>query len=176
MNDFKENIDFYIEQYDLEKQIFLIGEKVFKRGWLSKEEFLTFCLWKSRRPKKWYNLNSENEIESLTRKSFSEKDEIKKITFLTELKGVSIPTASAILSIVNPKLYPIIDERCIQSLNKLGIITWETINNKNWLDYLKIIRNLGTENNRTAREIEKGLFAFNRIKLDKQYKNLYKNG
>ena len=173
MTDFKENIDFYIEQYDLEKQIFIIGEKVFKRGWLTKEEFLTFCLWKSRRPKKWYYLNTEKEIERITKLSFSEKDEIKKITLLTELKGVSIPTASAILSIVNPELYPIIDERCIQSLKKLNVISWETINNKNWLDYLKIIRKLAVNNNKTAREIEKGLFAFNRIKLDKEYKNLY---
>jgi thermostable 8-oxoguanine DNA glycosylase len=176
MQKFKQNIDFYIEQYDLEKQIFLIGKKVFKRGWLNKEEFLTFCLWKSRRPKKWYNLNSEQDIERLTKLSFSEKDEIKKITFLTELKGVSIPTASAILSIINPELYPIIDERCIQSLNKLGAINWTIINNKNWLNYLEIIRKLGKENNKPAREIEKGLFAYNRINLDKQYKNLYKNG
>jgi hypothetical protein len=42
------------------------------------------------------------------------------------------------------------------------------------LNYLEIIRKLGKENNKPAREIEKGLFAYNRINLDKEYTNLYK--
>lgn len=93
---------------------------------------------------------------------------------LTKLHGVRIPTASAILSITDPNRYPIIDERCIQSLNDLGIIQWESITKNNWLRYLRIIRDLGKQHKKNAREIEKGLFAYNRIKLDKQYLNLYK--
>lgn len=170
---FIENIDFYIDQYDVEKQIFLTGEIVHKRGWLTKEEFLKFCLWKSRRPKKWYNLNTAEEIKTKTQAAFNEEDERKKIICLTDLKGVNIPTASAILSIVNPKSYPIIDVRCIQSLTELNLISWKTTTIKNWLEYLKIIRALAESNNKTAREIEKALFSYNRMNLDEQYRNLY---
>ncbi|MEJ1221742.1 hypothetical protein [Sediminicola sp. 1XM1-17] len=111
---------------------------------------------------------------SQTKLAFSEKDELKKIKILKELKGVQIPTASAILSAVNPEIYPIIDERCLQSLTDLGMIKWKTITENNWIEYLNIIRVLSRENNKTAREIEKGLFAYNRINLDKEYTNLYK--
>ena len=151
-----------------------MGKEVNKRGWLEKSEFLTICLWKSRRPKRLYDLNSEKEIVSKSKSSFKEKDELKKIKILTELKGVQIPTASAILSVVNPDVYPIIDERCIQSLTDLGIIEWKTITENNWIEYLNIIRSLSKEKNKTAREIEKGLFAYNRINLDREYINLYK--
>lgn len=174
MNAFTKNLEYYIDQYDLEKQIFQMGKGVNKRGWLEKSEFLTICLWKSRRPKRLYDLNSEKEIVSKSKLSFREKDELKKIKILTELKGVRIPTASAILAVVNPDIYPIIDERCIQSLTDLGIINWKTITENNWIEYLNIIRHLSKEKNKTAREIEKGLFAYNRINLDKEYINLYK--
>ena len=103
-----------------------------------------------------------------------ENDEKSKIKYLIELKGVNIPTASAILSVINPDKYPIIDERCIQSLNSLGIIKWDKITLDNWINYLIVIRDLGEQFHKSAREIEKGLFAFNRIKLDSEYKNLYK--
>jgi len=173
MKKFTQKLEFYIDQYDLEKQIFQMGEKITERGWLTKNEFLTICLWKSRRPKKRYNLNSESEIIQSTKLAFREDYELKKIKILTELKGVRIPTASAILSVVNPTHYPIIDERCIQSLRNLEMINWKTITEKNWIEYLEIIRELAIKNNRSAREIEKGLFAYNRINLDKEYTNLY---
>jgi len=174
MKKFTQRLEFYIDQYDLEKQIFQMGEKILQRGWLTKNEFLTICLWKSRRPKKRYNLNSESEIIQITKSALNEDDELKKIRILSKLNGVLIPTASAILSVVNPKSYPIIDERCIQSLRNLEVINWKTITEKNWIEYLDIIRKLAIKNNYTAREIEKGLFAFNRINLDKEYINLYK--
>lgn len=174
MNDFEKNINYYIDQYELEKQLYKKGHEYLKRGWLEKSEFLTICLWKSRRPKNLYSLNSENEIKTATRLSFAEKDEIHKVEHLTKLHGVRIPTASAILSVTNPKKYPIIDERCIQSLNDLGIIKWKRITESNWLKYLEVVRELGATYNKTARDIEKGLFAYNRIKLDNQYRNLYK--
>lgn len=174
MKDFSQNIEHYIDQYDLEKAIFQMGEKILNRGWLNKDEFLTICLWKSRRPKQLYYLNSSEEIINKTKLCFKEGDELKKIQILIGLKGVRIPTASAILSVTNHVDYPIIDERCIQSLKYLGQIRWTTITENNWLEYLKIIRNLAKENGKSAREIEKGLFAYNRIQLDKEYKNLYK--
>lgn len=174
MNAFTENLEYYIDQYELEKQIFQMGKEVKKRGWLEKSEFLSICLWKSRRPKRLYDLNSNEEIIARSKLSFDEKDELKRIKILTELKGVQIPTASAILSVVNPEIYPIIDVRCIQSLKNLGIINWKTITERNWIEYLNIIRDCSKEKNKTAREIEKALFAYNRINLDKEYTNLYK--
>jgi hypothetical protein len=171
--EFKENISFYIENFNIEAQLFKKGVEIKERGYLTKTEFLNICLWKSRRPKNLYKQNSETEIENSTKLALAENDELLKINHLTKLNGVLIPTASAILSIVNPQDYPIIDIRCVNSLKELKVIDWETINSKNWLIYLDVIRRLSKELNLTCREVEKGLFAYNRIKLDLEYKNLY---
>jgi len=174
MKNFEENLENYIELFDIEKQLFKNGEIWKQKGYLEKSEFLQICLWKSRRPKKFYEQNSEKEIIKITNQTFQETSEIIKIELLTKLKGVSIPTASAILSVTDPKNYPIIDIRCVETLQDLKLITWENISVKNWIEYLKIVRNLSNKHNKNAREIEKGLFAYNRIKLDKINQNLYR--
>lgn len=174
MNEFEKNIEYYIEHYDIEKNLFLNGIEWRKKGWLEKSEFLEICLWKSRRPKRFYEQNNAVEIKEVTLKAFAEKDERIKIELLTNLKGVSIPTASAILCVTNSNDYPIIDIRCVESLFDLKLISWKNINSISWVEYLKIIRELAIKHHKTARELEKGLFAFNRIKLDKEYRNLYK--
>jgi hypothetical protein len=176
MKYFEENIEKFIDQYDWEKQLFINGIEWRKKGWLSKIEFLEICLWKSRRPKGLYEQNSESEIETITKSAFAQTDELAKINTLTTLIGVSIPTASAILCVTNSMLYPIIDVRCVETLKDLKIISWDYINSKNWIEYLNIVRAIAKKHNKSAREVEKGLFAYNRIKLDKQYKNLYKYG
>lgn len=174
MNDFEVNIENYIDYYDNERHLFFNGIEWIKKGWLNKSEFLEICLWKSRRPKRLYEQNSDYDIKEFTRKAFLESDEKNKIDILVNLRGVSVPTASAILSVTNSVKYPIIDVRCVQTLNDIKYITWRNINSSNWVKYLVIIRELATKHNKTAREVEKGLFAYNKLKLDKQYRNLYK--
>ena len=120
MKNFEENLENYIELFDIEKQLFKNGEIWKQKGYLEKSEFLQICLWKSRRPKKFYEQNSEKEIIKITNQTFQETSEIIKIELLTKLKGVSIPTASAILSVTDPKNYPIIDIRCVETLQDLN--------------------------------------------------------
>lgn len=169
---FLENLESYIESYDIEKLLYKKGKDIKLRGWLTKEEFLQICLWKSRRPKKWYILNDTQSIKKLTKKSLACEDEVMKISFLTELKGVSIPTASAILSVIDPSKYPIIDIRCMKTMVALGLMKDEGISIKSWCVYLKEVRKLAKQNKKAPREIEKGLFAYNQTMLDKDYKNL----
>jgi hypothetical protein len=173
MNEFEKRIDFYIQNFDTEKLLYKKGHLWAKKGWLSKNEFLAICLWKSRRPKNLYKKNSNSAIKSITKKAFIQKDEAKKMKLLTKLSGVEVPTASAILSVTNPKSYPVIDIRCVESLRELNLISWKNISVTSWVKYLDVIRNISKAKKKTAREVEKGLFAFNRLKLDKELINLY---
>ena len=79
MNKFETNLNYYIELFDIEKNLFDNGIKWLEKGFLNKSEFLQICLWKSRRPKKLYNQNSEDFIKDVTTKAFFEKDELKKM-------------------------------------------------------------------------------------------------
>lgn len=165
----------YLDLYNQEEFLFnIIGPAIRKRGFMKFDEFYQICMWKSARQKPKY-LQNKKIIESISKEAFTDKDEVTKIKKLCDLRGVGIPTASAILTIVYPHKYGVIDIRCIEMLKKMGFDINKSINLKNWINYLEIVRNLGTENNLQPREIDKVLFAMHREMLEKNnYKNLYK--
>ncbi len=168
------NAQKYLDLYNIEDYLFkIIGPRIKKRGFIKFDEFYQICMWKSARQKQNY-LRNKSTIENVSRKAFSEKDEISKIKRLCELKGVGIPTASALLSIVFPDRYPVIDIRCIQMLNKIGIKIRGSISVKRWAEYLDIMRSLALENKLTPRQIDQILFSIHREMLEKNnFQNLY---
>jgi len=167
-----ENPQKYIDLYNLEDYLFdIIGPMVKKRGFMHFDEFYKICMWKSARQKNNY-LKNKKKIEKTTKNVFLEKNELCKIKELCKLEGIGIPTASAILTIVFPEKYGIIDVRCVEMLKEYGIK--KTINYSNWLKYLELIRELAKEYKVTPRDIDKILFAMHKENLEKNnYKNLY---
>lgn len=120
-------------------------------------------------------LKNQETIERTTKKAFIINDEKEKIQTLCELSGVGIPTASAILSVVFPEKYPVIDVRCIEALNKLEYKLPKYISENTWLKYLEIMRGLAKEHSVTPRDMDMALFALHREMLNKDnYRNLYK--
>ena len=63
-------------------------------------------------------IKNKDTIEKISREAFAEKDELLKIKKLCELEGVGIPTASALLPVVFPKQYAVIDVRCLETLKE----------------------------------------------------------
>jgi len=168
------NIQRYLDLYNTEDHLFrVMGPRIRRRGFINFDEFYQICMWKSVRQKQNY-LKNKNIVKGISKKVFSEKSELLKMNQLLELKGVGIPTASAILTIVFPDKYAVIDIRCIQMLNKLGIKTNKTITINSWLEYLKTIRELAKENNLTPREVDQVLFSMHKEMLEKNnFQNLY---
>lgn len=164
----------YLDLYNIEEYLFkVIGPRIRERGFIEFNDFYQICMWKSARQKQNY-LKNKNIVKNISRKAFAENEEILKIKQLLKLKGVGIPTASAILTIVFPDRYAVIDVRCIQMLNKLGIRIKETITINRWFEYLNIMRELARENNFTPRQIDQILFSMHREMLEKNnFQNLY---
>lgn len=115
-----------------------------KRGYFTRNEFLAICRWKSPRPMKHYTTNSEEEIKQITKKAFSTLFEKRKIELLDKLKGVNVPMASALLTIMYPECYGVIDVKAWYSLVQLGIIRGKNAKKKrsfnvnDWYRYMKI--------------------------------------
>jgi len=159
----KYNNNSYAEK---EKRLFVeIANNVKERKYLKKEEFLEIVRWKSVRAIRKAENNPKEIIEEITKLALEVNNEEVKIRVLTSLKGVSIPMASSILTIVNPEKYGVIDIRAWHSLYNLGLINYkkDTFNIKDWLLYLNIIRKLAGESNLTPREIDKALFMYDKI-------------
>lgn len=160
----KENLD--STEHIPTKKLMNSLKGVRKKGHLTKEEFVKICMWKSPRPKKQYLKNSEEDIMAISKKGFATNLEKEKITLLTRLKGVSIPTASAILTIVDPKNYGVIDIRVWQLLYLYGSVkvkpTGTNFDFQNWYNYLMQLRYYARKFNVTVRDIERTLFYHHR--------------
>ena len=147
-----------------------------KRGYFTKEEFIRMGIWKSPRPKQRYLRNDEKTIISVSKKVFSTKFEKRKIELLITLKGVSIPAASAILTLTDPKNYGVIDIRVWQILYLYGSAKVRpagmNFNFNNWYNYLIKLRYFAKKFKVLVRDIERTLFLYHK-KI--QEGNLYKN-
>lgn len=164
----------YIELYGDENYLFkVVGPTVKERGYFMFSEFYKICMWKSARQKQRY-LKNKDSVEQTSKEAFAEKDERRKMEILCKLNGVSVPMASALLTIVYPDKYAVIDIRCLEMLKKLDCNLGSYPSLSIWLEYLDTMRIWATENNITPRELDMALFAMHREDLDKQdYKNLY---
>lgn len=164
----------YIGLYDTENYLFkVIGPVVRKRGCFLFDEFYKICMWKSARQKQRY-IKNKDSIEQISGEAFAETDERRKMESLCQLDGVSIPTASALLTIVYPEKYAVIDIRCLEMLKKMDYDLGNYCSLSIWLEYLETMREWAKENNVTPRKIDMALFAMHREGLDGQdYRNLY---
>jgi len=155
----------------------LINElkKVRKQGYFTKDEFLKMCSWKSPRPKRYYESNSAELIEDISKNVISTKYEKRKIDLLTKLKGVNIPTASAILTLIDPQNYGVIDIRVWQLLYLYGSVKknprGQGFNFNDWFYYLSKLRYFAKKFHCLVRNIEYSLFQYHK-KI--QVGNLYK--
>jgi len=164
----------YIKLYNITEFLFReLGPKIRKMGYFTFDDFYAICTWKTRRAKNQYLKNNKNEVERITKLVLAEKSEYQKMKTLCELRGVSIPVASAMLAVVNPSKYGIIDIRCLEMLAELGENLPKSLSIKTWEKFLEIIRKIAKENKITPREVDMALFAMHREKLDNIYRNLY---
>lgn len=174
----KSLLNTYLSKKEYSETEILIKDlsSVKKKGYLTKEELKTICLWKSPRAIWLIEQNSPRIIKSISEKALSSKSERNKIELLTKLLGVSIPMASAILMLTNPKRYGVIDIRVWQLLYKMKSVTKKSsgvgFSFNNWYHYLMIIRYYAKKYDVKARDIERTLFIVHALY---QKNNLYKN-
>lgn len=148
-----------------------------QQDFLNKEQLLKILKWKSPRPLNHYLLNSEEEIKEITTVAFSLTNDRLKIHTLTALKGVGYPAASAILMFYNPILYPVLDIRVWRQLYNSKLLDsnsrGQNFTLAQWEKYLYVIRELASELNLSARQVEKRLFDYDRKnQVGKLYKKI----
>jgi hypothetical protein len=133
-----------------------------RRGFLTKPELVRICRWKSARAIHQIRRNGVQSIRRITRDAFRARSERKKLELLTSLHGVSVPMASAILTMTNPKRYGVIDIRVWQLLFKIGAVARNErgagFDFRHWYSFLVLIRYHAKENQVRARDIERTLF------------------
>lgn len=136
------------------------------RGWFTRREFVRMCRWKSPRAQHLWRRNSPARIRRVSRAVLASHSERRRMELLTSLRGVGVPVASAILTLVDPRRYGVLDIRAWQLLfavrsvavNRRGqgftIGQWET--------YLAALRHHARRLGVTTRAVEYTLFEAHR--------------
>jgi len=131
--------------------------------YLNLEELEDILKWKLRgqysRLRKKREINSDLNVITITKAAFaishSDKDieTTLRLKILSTLTGVEIPVASAILTLCYPSLYSVIDFRNWRQIYKPEKQK-TTYSTKEYIDYLKIIRQLAKEFDVTTQDID----------------------
>lgn len=140
--------------------------EVKKRGWLTKNDLVKVCYWKSPRAIHYINSNSPKAIKETTALALSSRNEKVKISLLTTLNGVSVPMASSLLTLVNPQRYGVMDIRVWELLYRHGIVTTNAkasgFKHEEWLQLLDVLRYFSKKLNVSARDVERTLFLIHK--------------
>ena len=144
---------------DEEKAILPIVPAVKRRGFLTKNEFLVVCRWKSPRSQPRCRTNSPEFICEVTKCALSTPAERLRIEVLTLMNGVSWPTASVILHFFHPDDYPILDFRALWSLKSAVPQPYEFVF---WQAYTRHCRKLSKLSGVSMRTVDRALWQFSK--------------
>ena len=133
-----------------------------RRGYLTMGEFVAACPWKSPRPINHIRANTHHRVRKATREALATRSDARRMEALRRLDGVSVPTASAILTLIDPRRYGVIDIRVWQLLHHHRAVTENpggtNLKPSHWRQFLSIVRRLSSRLGVTAREVELALF------------------
>ena len=168
-----------IPDFEDEKTIELFTEfkNLNKQGSLTKEQLIKILRWKSPRPLRHYEANSEQVVKDITTLAFAVDSDRLKIHILTALTGVNYPAVSAILMFSDQAKYPVLDIRVWQQLYKAKLVgtnsRGQNFTLNQWDTYLTVIRELANNLKLTARQVEKRLFDHDKkTRLNNLYQNI----
>jgi hypothetical protein len=137
-----------------------------RRGYFTRAEFEAACRWKSPRAIHHLRANSRHAVRAATRSALGARSEERRLAALTALRGVSVPTASALLTLLDPRRYGVIDIRVWQLLHRVGTVHARAggagFGFEHWRRFLEVIRDLAGRLGVTARDVERTLFAVHR--------------
>lgn len=136
------------------------------RGVFTREEFRRMCRWKSPRARLLWEANPAARIRAVSRAVLTTRSERRRMELLTSLRGVGVPIASAILTLIDPRRYGVLDIRAWQLLFAIRSVTANqrgrgfTI--AQWEQYLSALRRHAQDLGVTARTVEYTLFRCHR--------------
>ncbi len=139
---------------------------VYARGAFTRAQFRLMCRWKSPRARHLWETNSPARIRAVSRAVLATRSERRRMELLTGLHGVGIPIASAILTLIDPRRYGVLDIRAWQLLFSLRSVTTNARGQgftiAQWEQYLSELRRHARHLRVSARTIEYTLFLCHR--------------
>lgn len=135
-------------------------------GRFTRAEFLAMCRWKSPRSRRHYERNTAATVRRVSAAVLATRSERRRMARLVELPGVSVATGSAILTLIDPRRYGVLDIRCWQLLFRVRSVAGNRRGRAftvgQWEQYLERLREHARALGVSARSIEYTLFHCHR--------------
>lgn len=136
------------------------------RGHLTPAELRAIGYWKSPRAIRLISANGRQRVRTATMAALRARSERTRLDALLSLHGVSVSMASAILTLLDPRRYGVLDIRVWQLLHGIGAVT-RTPNGvgftfEHWHSFLSIVRPLAKKHGVPVRNVELALFEAHR--------------
>jgi hypothetical protein len=164
-----EMVSFYnlTEETDLERKLLReTSPRVRERGYLEPFEFFEICEWKSTRTKTLVRRNTPDQVTEVSRIAFSCSEDLSP-SVLCLLVGVRIPTASAILSIWDPRRFTVYDVRVCDALPTLdhALLTVDSISKaiSSYRVYVELTRAVAKSLGISLRDLDKTLWTWDKL-------------
>lgn len=142
-----------------DEELIELRPSVQKREFFTKQELQKVAYWKSPRNSGHISKNDDAYVKEITAFSFMAKTERARIEVLTNLNGVSWPTASVILHFFHHNPYPILDFR---SLWSVGLKVPNQYCFDFWWTYVEFCREIADRNNVDMRTLDEALWQYSK--------------
>ncbi|MFP4038165.1 MAG: hypothetical protein ACLFTA_00075 [Candidatus Nanohaloarchaea archaeon] len=155
------DIDRYLDYYSRTQG--LLPEKLeeYRGKQLSRQDLYELAYEASTRSAHHVRKNPEKLCDQVINNLERVEGDFSKIALLTSLKGFKAPTASVILTVLNPERHAVVDTRVWASLERLGFFN-ERKESFDAFDYVKMIekiRKISKEKEFSTEEVGYALFA-----------------
>ncbi len=175
-----EDLEKYLKYYFLEDYLFGSVSKNFqKNGYLAPEEFFAIVIWKRNASKSKIIegvKESGETIKSLTQKIYKLTNRRDKLITLINIRNIGIAIASAILTVLSPDEFTIIDYRVKNSLKRLNIKFPDKIeeNVESYFQYVDICKETAQKWDLSLRNFDRALWAMDFYKGKNGLKDITK--
>ena len=133
-----------------------------RRGSFTRREFLAMCRWKSPRARPHCERNPAFRVRRVSGLALATRSERRRLELLTGLHGVSVPMASAILTLIDPRRYGVLDIRVWQLLFRIRSVRWKPRGQgftfRDWDRFLTELRHHARRLGVSVRTVEHTLF------------------
>lgn len=162
-------LDAYAEtQGVLPERLEAVGTQYREQGYLSRDQLYELAFATSTRSAYHVEKNPKDRCREVTENVCEVEGDFSKIQLLTGLSGFKAPTASAVLTAVDPEQHAVVDTRVWASLERRGYLEGrkESFDAGDYVTMIEPIRELASERGYTPAKVGYALFAMDVAERD----------
>lgn len=167
MSDMDALIAAYLDRYTetqgvLPERLAEFGETYRRQGYLDREQLYEIAYESSTRSAYHVERNPPERCREVTTNARRVDGDFSKIHLISGLSGFKAPTASCVLTALDPDTHAVVDTRVWATLDRLAYLDGrkESFDAADYVTMIEPIREIATETDYTAAEVGYALFAY----------------